>query len=176
MLAPELAQPPLPRAVPEPTATWWTAFRGSPERRGEHSNPVAPSAWPRTPPLRARENASALRAAPTATPPTTRTARTVLVLSNARYEAHESLLGLLRAGGLRALSPRGAPDSVFGCSTNYLLAPFAEKRACAKAALFVGSSGSSFSAHTLTRCDDGSRRARERATSGGRIGCERTKR
>ena len=101
---------------------------------------------------RARLNESAASLAATAAAQVRRVAKAagatdVLVLSNARFEALNELLYALRAGGLRAKSPRELDGSAFGCATGYVYGTYAEMVVCSKARHFLGSPRSSFSAH-----------------------------
>lgn len=76
-------------------------------------------------------------------------ARSVLLLTNARFEALGSMLGTLRAAGLAAEAPRTLDDTTFGCRANYVYATFAEMHLCSRARHFLGSPKSSFSHHIV---------------------------
>ena len=74
-------------------------------------------------------------------------ASSVLVLSNARFEALHELLELIRKAGLSAQCPRNLDGTTFGCATSYVYGTVAEMLACSKARHFLGSPRSSFSSH-----------------------------
>ena len=71
----------------------------------------------------------------------------VLVLTNARHEALTSMLGTLRAAGLRAESPRTLSESTFGCQARYVYGTVAEMLTCSRMRHFLGSARSSYSEH-----------------------------
>ena len=74
-------------------------------------------------------------------------ANSVLVVTNARFEALSDLLDTLRSSGLRAESPRNVPGSTFGCDTRYAYTTIAEQLTCSRMRHFMGSTRSSFSHH-----------------------------
>ena len=73
--------------------------------------------------------------------------RSVLVLSNARFEALHELLTRLRAAGLDARSPRELDQTSFGCTSGYVYGTIAEMLACSEAHTFLGSGQSTYSSH-----------------------------
>lgn len=99
---------------------------------------------------RHRQNGSAALAA-TQTLDAARKARVghVLVLSNARFEALDQMLGTLRASGLHARSPRELDDTSFGCGTGYVYGTMAEMLACSRSRHFLGTLRSSFTEHIV---------------------------
>ena len=75
---------------------------------------------------------------------------TILVLSNARFEAFEELMRILKYRGLRVVSPRALRSSSLACSTGYVYGTYAEMATCSKSRHFLGSPRSTFSAHIVT--------------------------
>ena len=76
-------------------------------------------------------------------------ASSVLVLSNARFEALDELLGRMRADGLRASSPRELGGTAFACDSSFVYGVAAEMLTCSRAQHFLGSPRSSFSSHIV---------------------------
>jgi hypothetical protein len=74
-------------------------------------------------------------------------ARSVLLLSNARYEGLRELVHALRSSHLDVLTPRLQAGTVFGCRTSYVYGVYAEMHACSRAQHFLGSPHSTFSMH-----------------------------
>ena len=75
-------------------------------------------------------------------------AGSVLLLTNARYEALHELQTSLRASGLRVESPRALRESsTFGCAARYVYGTMAEMHVCSRMRHFAGSPRSSFSGH-----------------------------
>ena len=76
-------------------------------------------------------------------------ATSVLVVTNARFEALEELAARLRAASLSVHSSRSLAETTFGCRSSYVYAAVAEMLACSRARHFLGTPRSSFSFHIV---------------------------